>query len=115
MAEADSTGMFIWPHNGVALTALNKLRNSGVLKPTERTVVYTQSKIDYHSNEIPDMTCKYSNPPVHVKADFGSVMDVLKKLSGILTSCSDTTVVVDVLSFMLPDEVRVGLMWLLSK
>lgn len=86
MAQADSTGMFICPHTGVALTALFKLRNSGVIAPTDRTVVvstahglkFTQSKIDYHSKEIKDMECRFSNPPVEVKADFGSVMDVLK-------------------------------------
>lgn len=87
MAQADSTGMFICPHTGVALTALFKLRKSGVIGPTERTVVvstahglkFTQSKIDYHSKDIKDIACRFANPPVHVKADFGSVMDVLKK------------------------------------
>ncbi|KAF8393582.1 hypothetical protein HHK36_021826 [Tetracentron sinense] len=87
MAQADSTGMFICPHTGVALSALIKLRNSGVIKPTDRTVVvstahglkFTQSKIDYHSKAIPDMACRFANTPVHVKADFGSVMDVLTK------------------------------------
>ncbi|OMO66174.1 Tryptophan synthase beta subunit-like PLP-dependent enzymes superfamily [Corchorus olitorius] len=87
MAQADSTGMFTCPHTGVALTALIKLRRSGVIGPTDRTVVvstahglkFTQSKIDYHSKDIKDMACRYANPPVQVKADFGSVMDVLKK------------------------------------
>ena len=87
MGQADSTGMFICPHTGVALTALFKLRNSGVIKPTDRTVVvstahglkFTQSKIDYHSKDIKDIACRFANPPVQVKADFGSVMDVLKK------------------------------------
>lgn len=87
MAQADSTGMFACPHTGVALAALFKLRNSGVIKPTDRTVVvstahglkFTQSKIDYHSGHIKDMACQFANPPLQVKADFGSVMDVLKK------------------------------------
>ncbi|CAA2981320.1 threonine synthase, chloroplastic [Olea europaea subsp. europaea] len=87
MALADSTGMFICPHTGVALTALIKLRNSGIIGSTDKTVVvstahglkFTQSKIDYQSREIKDMACKYANPPVKVKAEFGSVMDVLKK------------------------------------
>ncbi|WVZ00513.1 hypothetical protein V8G54_026582 [Vigna mungo] len=84
--QADSTGMFICPHTGVALTALIKLKNRGVIKATDRTVVvstahglkFTQSKIDYHSKKIKDMACRYANPPKEVKADFGSVMDVLK-------------------------------------
>ncbi|KAK6944780.1 Pyridoxal-phosphate dependent enzyme, partial [Dillenia turbinata] len=87
VALADSTGMFIRPHTGVALTALMKLRNRGVIGPTDRTVVvstahglkFTQSKVDNHSKAIKDMTCRFANPPVQVKADFGAVMDVLKK------------------------------------
>ncbi|XP_023521399.1 threonine synthase, chloroplastic-like [Cucurbita pepo subsp. pepo] len=86
-AQADSTGMFICPHTGVALTALIKLRNRGVIKGSDRTVVvstahglkFTQSKIDYHSRAIQGMECRFANPPVEVKADFGSVMDVLKE------------------------------------
>ncbi|KAL8035969.1 hypothetical protein ABFX02_12G129200 [Erythranthe guttata] len=87
MAMADSTGMFVCPHTGVALSALMKLRGNGVIKPTDRAVVvstahglkFTQAKIDYHSGKIKEMDCRHSNPPVTVKADFGSVMDELKK------------------------------------
>ncbi|KAK6941320.1 Pyridoxal-phosphate dependent enzyme [Dillenia turbinata] len=87
VALADSTGMFICPHTGVALTALMKLRNRGVIGPTERTVVvstahglkFTQSKVDYHSKAIKDMACRFANQPVQVKADFGAVMDVLNR------------------------------------
>ncbi|CAI0387799.1 unnamed protein product [Linum tenue] len=86
MAKADSTGMFICPHTGVALAALIKLRKSGVIGPSDRTVVvstahglkFSQSKIDYHSKAIPEMASRFANPPVEVKADFGSVMDVLR-------------------------------------
>ncbi|MCL7033526.1 hypothetical protein MKW94_017827 [Papaver nudicaule] len=68
----DLTGMFICPHTGVALAALIKLRNSGVIQPNDRTVVvstahglkFTQSKIDYHSNAIPDMASRFANPPM---------------------------------------------------
>ncbi|KAE8667077.1 Threonine synthase 1 [Hibiscus syriacus] len=90
MAQADSTGMFIFPHTGVALTALMKLRNSGIIGAGYRTVVvstahglkFTQSKVDYHSKNIPDMACRFANPPMQVKADFGSVMDVQMKYLG---------------------------------
>ncbi|RAL50482.1 hypothetical protein DM860_016949 [Cuscuta australis] len=86
-AQADSTGMFICPHTGVALTALIKLRRSGVIKPTDKTVVvstahglkFTQSKVDYHSGAIKDIGSRFANPPVQVKPDYGSIMDVLKK------------------------------------
>jgi threonine synthase len=90
-ALADLTGMFACPHTGVALAALFKLRDQGIIGTNDRTVVvstahglkFTQSKIDYHDKNIKDMLCQYSNPPISVKPDFGSVMDVLqKKLNG---------------------------------
>ncbi|KAF6164764.1 hypothetical protein GIB67_041016 [Kingdonia uniflora] len=86
MSQADITGMFVCPRTGVALSALMKFRRSGVIAPTDRTVVvsiahglkFTQSKIDYHSKNIADMARRFANPPVQVKNNFGSVMDVLK-------------------------------------
>ncbi|KAM0921334.1 hypothetical protein ACQ4PT_006963 [Festuca glaucescens] len=90
-ALADLTGMFACPHTGVALAALFKLRDQGIIGTNDRTVVvstahglkFTQSKIDYHDKNINDMLCQYANPPISVKPDFGSVMDVLqKKLNG---------------------------------
>ncbi|KAH7279274.1 hypothetical protein KP509_37G013300 [Ceratopteris richardii] len=85
-AQADLTGMFTRPHTGVALSALKKLRQRGVIASTDRTVVvstanglkFTQSKIAYHSKELPELQCKFANSPVEVKADLESVMDVLK-------------------------------------
>ena len=87
MAQAVFTGMFICPHTGVALTALMKLRSNGIIQPNDHTVIvstahglkFTQSKIDYHSSDIKDMACQFTNPPVSVKGDFWSVMDILKK------------------------------------
>ena len=38
-ARADLTGMFNCPHTGVALSALTKLRERGVIAPSDRTVV----------------------------------------------------------------------------
>ncbi|KAL3691319.1 hypothetical protein R1sor_004970 [Riccia sorocarpa] len=86
-AIADQTGMFTCPHTGVALTALMKLRKRGVIGPNDRTVVvstahglkFTQSKIGYHSKELEGLASTYANPPVAVRDDFGSVMDVLRQ------------------------------------
>jgi len=85
-AQADRTGMFNCPHTGVALAALIKLRERGVIAPSERTVVistahglkFTDSKVAYHGKEIADMKSTFANPPVEVAADFGKVMDVLQ-------------------------------------
>lgn len=90
LASADSTGMFTCSHTGMTMTTLLKLRERGVIGPRDRTVVvrtaqglkFTQSKIAYHSKEIEGLECKFANPPVTVKADFGEVMDVLKNYLG---------------------------------
>ena len=84
-ARADLTGMFNCPHTGVALAALIKLRESGVIAPSDRTVVvstahglkFAQSKVAYHSKGIDGIDAKYSNPPVTVKEDIGAVMDAI--------------------------------------
>lgn len=86
-AEADLTGMFNCPHTGVALVALKKLRQRGVIGENDRTVVvstahglkFAQSKVDYHSKGIEGMAGTFANPPVTVKDNLGSVMDVLKQ------------------------------------
>jgi threonine synthase len=86
-AQADKSGMFTCPHTGVALVALKKLREGGVIGPNDRTVVvstahglkFTQSKVEYHSSEIPDISSRFANPPISVADDFGSIMDVLRQ------------------------------------
>ena len=87
-ALADRSGMFTCPQTGVALAALIKLRKKGVIGTNDRTVVvstanglkFAQSKDTYHrSKKISDLECQYANPPLQVKADFGSVMDILRK------------------------------------
>lgn len=91
-ARADRTGMFNCPHTGVALAALTKLRERGVIGPKDRTVVvstahglkFAQSKVAYHSGQVEGMACQYANPPVAVREDLGAVMDALRsKFKGI--------------------------------
>jgi len=68
-------GMFNCPHTGVALAALTKLRERGVIAPSDRTVVvstahglkFAQSKVAYHAGEIPGFNATHSNPPVPVR------------------------------------------------
>ena len=60
-AQADRTGLYCCPHTGVALAALKKLLEKGVISKKERVVVistahglkFSQFKVDYHSNQIP--------------------------------------------------------------
>lgn len=84
-ARADLTGMFNCPHTGVALAALIKLREKGVIAPSDTTVVvstahglkFTQSKVAYHAKELEGLGCAYANPPVAVKENLGAVMDAI--------------------------------------
>ena len=88
-ARADLTGMFNCPHTGVALAALIKLRERGVIGPNDRTVVvstahglkFVQSKVAYHGGEL-DISAKYANPPVPVGDNLGAVMDTIKQRFG---------------------------------
>lgn len=85
-ARADLTGMFNCPHTGVALAALIKLREKGIISPSDRTVVvstahglkFTDSKVAYHKGEIEGFASTYANPPTVLPDDFGKVMDHLK-------------------------------------
>ncbi|KAK9828919.1 hypothetical protein WJX72_002784 [[Myrmecia] bisecta] len=85
-ARADLTGMFNCPHTGVALAALIKLRERGVIAPSDRTVVistahglkFTQSKVAYHSKELEGVKGTFANPPQPVRDDLGSVMDAIR-------------------------------------
>eukprot|EP01025_Chloroclados_australasicus_P033726 TRINITY_DN3445_c0_g1_i1.p1 TRINITY_DN3445_c0_g1~~TRINITY_DN3445_c0_g1_i1.p1 ORF type:complete len:493 (-),score=47.48 TRINITY_DN3445_c0_g1_i1:599-2077(-) len=84
-AQADLTGMFNCPHTGVAIAALMKLRNQGIIGSRDKTVIvstahglkFAQSKVAYHSKQIEGLSSKFANPPVEVKNDIGSVMDVI--------------------------------------
>jgi threonine synthase len=84
-ARADLTGMFNCPHTGVALAALIKLRERGVIAPSDRTVVvstahglkFAQSKVAYHSGAAEGLVARYANPPVTVREDLGAVMDAI--------------------------------------
>lgn len=86
-ARADRTGMFNCPHTGVALAALTKLREKQVIGADERCVVvstahglkFTASKVAYHAKEIEGFSHQWANPPVPVKENLGSVMDVINK------------------------------------
>jgi threonine synthase len=89
-ALADRSGFFTCPHTGVAVAVLIKLRQKGIIGPNDRTVVvstahglkFAQSKVEYHSGSIPDLSCSLANPPVSVKPDLHLVLDILRnKLS----------------------------------
>ena len=76
-ARADRTGMYCCPHTGVALAALFKLVERGVVRKDERVVVistahglkFTQFKTGYHEDTLAEVEALAANPPVYLPAD----------------------------------------------
>lgn len=85
-ARADRTGMFNCPHTGVALAALEKLRNKDVIKADERVVVvstahglkFTESKVLYHEKKLHQCNSTFANDVVRIPADVGRVIDSIR-------------------------------------
>jgi threonine synthase len=84
-ALADQTGMYTCPHTGVALAALFKLIQRGVVGVRERVVVvstahglkFTGFKVGYHENRLAEVESELANPPVYLPADAGRVRETL--------------------------------------
>ena len=84
-ALADRTGMYACPHTAVALAALFKLVEQGVVNKNDRTVVistahglkFTQFKVDYHTNTLPEVESQFANPPINLPADVQLVKEAI--------------------------------------
>jgi threonine synthase len=84
-ARGDKTGMYTCPHTGVALAALFKLVDKGVVKRDEKVVVvstahglkFSKFKLDYHERRLPDVESRYSNLPLHLPPDVDAVKKAL--------------------------------------
>jgi threonine synthase len=82
-ASADRTGLFNCPHTGVALAAMLKLKDRGVIRPSDRVVVlstahglkFTDFKIGYHKMELEGIVSELANPPIELEAKYSTVRD----------------------------------------
>ena len=80
-ALADRCGMFNCPHTGVALAALVKLKERGLVRPDERVIVvstanglkFSEFKVGYHRGTLEGVTPRFANLPVELPADFDAV------------------------------------------
>jgi len=80
-ALADRCGTFNCPHTGVALAALIKLKERGVIGADERVIVistanglkFSEFKVGYHRGALEAVTPKHANLPVELPADFDAV------------------------------------------
>lgn len=86
-AWADRSGLFNCPHTGVALAAMIKCLNRGIIAKTERVVVISTAtglkfpdfKIRYHAGELEGIKGQYANHLVEVPADSGAIMNAIGK------------------------------------
>ena len=85
-ARVDLTGTFICPHTGVAISAFEKLVKKKVIKKSDKVVIistahglkFVDFKINYHLEQLKDITSQFSNKPIEVEADPDKVMKVLE-------------------------------------
>lgn len=85
--RADHTGLFCCPHTGVALGALFKLLDRGVIDPKARVIVistanglkFTDFKIRYHQNQLEEVQPRYANLPVPLPPKFDVVRDTIMR------------------------------------
>jgi len=86
-ARADATGMYTCPHTAVGLAVIEKLVNRGVIPKGDRVVCistahglkFTEFKIKYHESNLPGLSTQRANPPINLPADYGQVVDAIKK------------------------------------
>ena len=80
-ALADLTGLYACPHTGVALGALLKLLDRGMIDAQERVVVistahglkFSRFKVDYHNQQLESVVERYANPPIELPGDYDAV------------------------------------------
>ncbi len=86
-ARADLTGMYTCPHTGVALAALFKLLDRGVIKHNERVIVistahglkFTNFKVAYHQKQLEEVESLHANPPIELPADAVLIKDTITR------------------------------------
>ena len=89
-ARADRTGMYCDPHTGVALAVLFKLRDRGIIRDNDRTVVvstasglkFTEFKVGYHDSTLEGVKSARANRAVELPPEFGRVMDAITQHFG---------------------------------
>ena len=85
-AKVDLTGTFNCPHTGVAISAFEKLVKKNIIKSDEKVVIistahglkFVDSKINYHMENLKDISNTFSNLPIEVDNSFDKVMKVLE-------------------------------------
>src|SRR6202142_4502170 len=85
-ALGDRTGMFNWPHTGVALAGFINLFSGGKIDKNERVVVistahglkFVEMKVKYHKREL-EFPSRHANQPIELPARLDAVKEALHK------------------------------------
>ena len=96
--RADRTGMYSCPHTGVALAALIKLRERGLIDASARVVVistanglkFTDFKLGYHESRLPDVTPQRANALIELPNDYDAVRRAIDAHGARVLTTSDT-------------------------
>ncbi|MBN2011785.1 threonine synthase [candidate division KSB1 bacterium] len=80
-AQADRTGLYACPQTAVAMSAMKKLVDNGIIQRDQRVVVISTAhglkfsgfKVNYHDRNLPDVSPLHANPPVELPADVDTV------------------------------------------
>lgn len=86
-ARADRTGAYACPHTGVALAAMLKLIDRGLIRSSDRVVVvstahglkFSRFKVDYHENTLREVVSSHANPPLELPPDADAVRRALEE------------------------------------
>jgi threonine synthase len=86
-AQADRTGMFTCPHTGVALAALLKLRQGGVIEKHHKVVListanglkFPEFKIHYHEGKLEQVLRSHANLPITLPPSYDAVHKAIFK------------------------------------
>ncbi|MEM7411682.1 MAG: threonine synthase [Myxococcota bacterium] len=82
-ARADRTGLFNCPHTGVALAAVEKLVDRGIIHKNDRVVAistahglkFVDFKVKYHEMQLEGIEASVPNPPIELPASYDAVRD----------------------------------------
>lgn len=87
-AHADRDGLFTCPHTGVALAALTKLAQRGLVTRDHEVVVistasglkFADFKVGYHEARLADVPSpRFRNAPVELPERYDAVRDALRR------------------------------------
>lgn len=86
-ALADLSGLLCDPHTGVALAALQKLKQKNVIQEQETVVVistanglkFSDFKVQYHESRLAEVVSHHPNKPLELAADVKAVKKAVKK------------------------------------